>query len=108
MIVWGPGADSVDFGVAETRYCATCEKERLFRLVLNYRYWGFYWIFNRVTSKQYALVCDICERGWEVDAAEFEAHLGIVPIPFMRRYGLAVFGGIFALLMVFSFSRSMR
>ncbi len=100
MIIWGSGGDSVDFGVAETHHCETCEKERPYRLVLHYRYWGFYWVFNRVTKKQYAMICDICGRGWEIESSKIEPLLDTAPIPFMRRYGLAILGGIFAIFMV--------
>lgn len=59
MIIWGSGGDTVNLGTQETKYCNTCEKERPFNLILQYRYWGFYWFFNCVTQKKYLLLCDV-------------------------------------------------
>jgi hypothetical protein len=87
MIIWGSGGNVVPLGRHETRHCETCEKERLFNLVLRYRYWHLYWIFALVTQKKYLLVCEICQRGWELPSRTVEEAIGRVPIPFMRRYG---------------------
>ena len=93
-IIWGSGGKEIDFGLIESRICEVCEKERPFKLLLQYRYWGFYWIFNRVTEKKYLQTCELCRRGWELDTSKVEDHLiksGISPIPFMTRYGLLIF-----------------
>lgn len=37
-IIWGSGGKEVDFGLIESRVCAVCEKERSFKLLLQYRY----------------------------------------------------------------------
>ncbi len=34
MIIWGSGSGGDDLGRVEVRYCATCEKERPFKLFL--------------------------------------------------------------------------
>jgi len=96
MIVWGSGGDRVNLGQVDTRACATCEKDRPFYLFLTYRYWGLYWVFNVVTEKTYFLACEICQRGWELESHKVEATVKSVPIPFMRRWGLAVLGGLIA------------
>ena len=104
MIVWGSGGNVLDLGAVETRKCEVCEKDRPFKVVLQYRYWGLYWIFNSVTEKKYLLLCDVCQRGWELDARKVEAAMSKSPIPFMHRGGLVVFGailvGLFILLTV--------
>lgn len=94
MIVWGSGGDVIDLGNVDTRRCQTCERDRPFTMVLQYRYWGLYWIFNFVTKKAYLLTCDVCNRGWEVEANTIERHLTAAPIPFMRRYGIVVLAGV--------------
>jgi hypothetical protein len=86
MIVWGSGSGRSDLGVIETRACSTCERERQFRLLLHYRYSHLYYL-RWVTKKQYVLACNVCQRGWELDAASVESKLEKVPIPFMTRYG---------------------
>ena len=98
MIIWGSGGKVVNCGSAGSHHCEVCEKERQFNLILQYRYWGVYWIFNFITEKQYLLLCDICSRGWELNNEEVESDLEKVPIPFMRRYGcLTLIGGIVAI-----------
>lgn len=98
MIIWGSSGDTVDLGHIGTRYCETCGQDRPFSLVLQYRYWGLYWIFNFVTAKQYWVVCDACNRGWKIPAKTIPPNLSRIPIPFMRRYGLAVLGASIAVI----------
>lgn len=43
MIIWGSASDTKDLGVVETKHCDTCEKERHFKLVLQYRYSHLYY-----------------------------------------------------------------
>jgi hypothetical protein len=86
-IIWGSGGDSVDLGVAEHRYCEVCERERPFKIILQYRYAHLYWLFSWITKKNYLLLCDICHRGWNLKATEVEKTLSQNPIPFMRRWG---------------------
>jgi hypothetical protein len=96
MIIWGTGGDMVNLGVLDTRRCEMCEKDRPFNIILNYRYFGFYWVFNFVTKKKYLLICNVCSRGWELDAGKLEPRLQSAPIPFMRRYGFLVLIGAIA------------
>lgn len=75
MIVWGSGGKMVDCGPVRSQHCAICEKERQFNLILEYRYWGVYWIFNFITEKHYLLLCNVCSRGRKLDSKEIESHL---------------------------------
>ena len=102
MIVWGSGGDRINLGQVETRACATCEKDRPFHLFLTYRYWGLYWVFNFVTEKTYFLACEICQRGWKLENNKVEQSVKNVPIPFMRRYGLAVLAGLIGVVVLFA------
>lgn len=86
-IVWGSGGDNIDLGVVEDKYCEVCEKNRPFKMFLQYRYAHIYWIFSWITQKQYLLLCDICHRGWNLKTAEVEKTLSQNPIPFIRRKG---------------------
>ena len=91
MIVFGSAGDVLKLGTVESKFCKTCNKERPFNMVLQYRYWGLYWVFNFVTQRKYLLACETCQRGWELDERKAEASLKTPPsIPFMRRFGLLV------------------
>ena len=52
------------------------------------------------------VVCEICERGWELEADKFEKSIkedgAKSPIPFMHRYGLLVLIGFIVLCWIFS------
>jgi hypothetical protein len=96
MIVWGYGGDVLNLGTLETRSCPTCEKDRPFNVFLQYRYWGLYWVFNCVVQKKYTLLCQACQRGWELDKSKIQGALKKVPIPFMRQFGLLLLIAIVA------------
>jgi len=101
MIIFGSAGDVLKLGTVESRVCKTCEKERPFNMLLQYRYWGLYWVFNFVTQRKYFLACDTCQRGWELDERKAEASLKTPPpIPFMRRFGLLLLVGISIVIVV--------
>jgi hypothetical protein len=97
MVIWGSGGDTVDLGVSEHKYCDVCERERPFKVFLQYRYAHIYWIFSWITKKHYSLLCDICSRGWILKAEEVEKTLPKIPIPFMRRWGWTFLVALFGL-----------
>lgn len=102
MIVWGSGGGGGDLGVVETKRCQTCDNERPFKLMLQYRYWHVYNL-RGLTSKKYLMVCDVCHYGRELDAAGVERNFEKHPIPFMTRNGwmfLLVLGALVVGLMV--------
>jgi len=99
MIIWGSGSGGVDLGVAEQRNCLTCEKERPFKVLLQYKYSHLYYL-RWVTKKTYHLVCDVCRRGWELKATDIEPKLKENPIPFMTRYGWAFLVGFVAIIFI--------
>ena len=86
MVIWGSGGGSADLGVVETQSCPRCEKRRPFKLLLQYRYAHIYYL-RWVTEKKYHVACDVCSRGWELNAKEVEPKLEKNPIPFMTRFG---------------------
>ncbi len=95
--VYGYGNRTVDLGVVKHQHCCTCERERPFKIVLNYRYFHCNWIFSWVSQKQYYLACDICRRGTELDTQEVEKSLTQNPIPLIRRSGWLSLGTLVAL-----------
>jgi hypothetical protein len=99
MIIWGSGSGAEDLGQVELRQCPTCEKERPFKLFLQYEYAHLYYL-RWVTEKKYYLACDICRRGWELDTKEVEAKFEKNPIPFMTRYGWTFLVGFVALVII--------
>jgi hypothetical protein len=101
-IIWGSGGNSVDLGGEEHRHCETCERERPFRVILQYRYAHLYWVFAWITQKQYSLLCNICSRGWQLNAEDVEKTLTQNPIPFMRRWGWTFLVGLFAIPFLFA------
>lgn len=103
MIIWGSGGKAVDLGKVKVCSCETCEKERPFHLLLQYRYVHLYWL-RWVTKKKYHLACSVCNRGWELDTKEVESKFEKSPIPFMTRYGWAfLVGGIATIIFIASF-----
>ena len=101
MIIWGSGGGGVDLGEGETRPCPTCEKDRPFKVILQYKYAHLYYL-RWVTEKKYHLACDVCHRGWELKAEDVEAKLEKNPIPFMTRYGWAFLVGIVGVFVLFA------
>ena len=101
MIIWGSGGNSVDLGQVELKHCETCEKDRPFKLLLQYKYAHLYYL-RWVTEKKYHLACDVCSRGWELKTAEVEQKLEKNPIPFMTRFGWTFLVGAIALILLMS------
>jgi len=87
MLVWGSGSDTKDLGMVEKRHCDACEKERPFKLFLQYRFAHIWYLFSWVTKKEYLLLCDVCRRGVQLDKKKVESKLRENPIPLRRRYG---------------------
>lgn len=102
MIIWGAKTEVANLGPQPARHCPTCGQERPFRMVLQYTARHLYYIFKWVTGKQYATVCDVCQRGEKLDAKAVEAKLQKSPIPFGTRWGWAFLAGAVAIAGVFS------
>ena len=66
----------VNCGSAGSHHCEVCEKERQFNLILQYRYWGVYWIFNFITEKHYSCYVIYVAECWELNNEEVESDLG--------------------------------
>jgi hypothetical protein len=100
MIIWGSRGQSINLGVKAHQDCKTCTQNRPFRLTLQYKYSHLYYVFRWVSEKRYFLACDICHRGWALDANKVEADLKQNPIPFGDRYGWLALIVIIAVLVL--------
>ena len=108
MIVWGAKSKVVNLGAEASRHCPTCEKERPFRLMLQYTVRHIWYVFKWVTGKQYAVVCEVCHRGNSVAASTVEPRLAKPPITFGKRWGWAFLAGLLAIVAVFGFVEDWR
>lgn len=81
MFVWGSRGGVADLGPQESRHCPVCERERSFRLMLQYKVSHVWYVFKWVSDKQYAVVCDVCRRGEKLLTQAVEARLGKPRIP---------------------------
>ena len=81
MLVWGSRGGVADLGPQGSRHCPVCERERSFRLMLQYKVSHLWYVFKWVSEKQYAVVCDVCRRGEKLVTQAVEAKLGPPRIP---------------------------
>lgn len=100
MIIWNSGGDIVQLGYHETKYCETCEKTSSFNVILEYRYWGLYWLFNFVTSMKYLLVCEVCQRGVRLEKTEVKQKHKTASIPFMHKYGFLILASLISIFVL--------
>src|ERR1044072_4625281 len=96
MIIWGSGGVKLALDYQCRMDCHYCQAPRNFGIMLLYRYFHLYFIFAAVTKKDYYLVCNFCQQGWQRDAKEAEGRVNSLPIPVTRRFGLAALVGVFA------------
>lgn len=101
MIVWGKKGHIADLGPEGSRHCPACEKERPFRLILQYTVHHIWYLFRWVSGKQYGAVCEVCRRGDPLDAKAVESKLQKSPIPFGARWSWAFLAGLIAIAAVF-------
>ncbi|MEZ6143302.1 MAG: hypothetical protein R3B84_22270 [Zavarzinella sp.] len=69
--------------------------------MLQYEYAHIWYVFAFVNKKRYFYVCEVCQRGVELDKKEIEAKLEKIPIPSMHRFGCLVLIAIIALIILF-------
>lgn len=81
MLVWGSKSGVADLGSQGNRHCPVCERDRTFRLMLQYKASHLWYVFKWVSEKQYAVVCEVCHRGEKLVAQLVEAKLGKPDIP---------------------------
>lgn len=103
-MIFGWGTDSITLGSLNAYLCDICKNTNHFKFVLKYGYFHIFWIFGMVTNKQYLGICPHCNNGFqldlELDQEEIVRATEKNPIPFMRRYGLAIFGGLIVIALL--------
>jgi hypothetical protein len=102
MLIWGSKGEIADLGVQAHHNCTTCERERPFKLALQYKVHHIWYLFKWVTQKQYLLVCDVCQRGSKLDAKEVEPKLAKHPIPLLSRYGWTLLIALIVAVLAFT------
>jgi hypothetical protein len=102
MLIWGSKGEVADLGVQATHNCPTCERDRPFKLALQYKVHHIWYLFKWVTQKQYMLVCDVCQRGAKLEAKEVEPKLARHPVPFLSRYGWTFLAALVVVVIAFS------
>ena len=101
MIFYGWGRKSVPLAGAGTAVCSHCGETRAFQIFLNYTYMHLYWIFGAVLRRKYIVACTTCSHGFFLDRQQAREALPAQtanPVPFMQRWGLAVFAAGIALI----------
>lgn len=108
MLVWGSRGGVVDLPQQQSRHCPVCERERSFRLRLQYKVSHLWYVFKWVSHKQYAMVCEICQRGEALATHAVESRLGKPRIPHSssRAWMVAVAG--IACMIVFGLIGGLR
>jgi hypothetical protein len=91
MIIWGNRRDVIRLGDAGVHTCRICNQETQHSYRLIYQYFHFYFLFGAVHWKQYWLVCERCQNGFQIakESLPREVQKPEV-IPFLRRWGLVV------------------
>ena len=90
-MIFGIGNDTIKIASLGESHCPVCARTRPFTLYLNYEYLHALYIFAAVNDKEYVEVCDVCSRGEPIDEHSVVAKHGPPPIPFMRRFGCAIY-----------------
>jgi hypothetical protein len=101
MIFYGWGRKSVPLTNAGTALCSHCGDARPFQIFLNYTYMHLYWIFGAVLRRKYIVACSTCSHGFILDKKQARNAVPANtanPVPFMQRWGLAVFAAGIALI----------
>src|SRR5262249_22210727 len=99
-IIHNSGADRIDLGTIEIRHCEFCQQQRPFNAWVHSTSQGVSWIFLRVPSCAYHLICQSCQRGFPVETHEVGTLAWDLPIPFWRKHGVLVFFAFLALLLL--------
>jgi hypothetical protein len=96
-MVYTWGKKIVEVGSAK-EFCDRCQRERSHQVILLYGYFGVFYVFNLVNSKEYFIRCSTCRAESAADPAEVQREFPHHAIPAMDRYGCLVFIGTFILI----------
>lgn len=87
FLIWGNDGDRIKVDNAGYHKCDNCNNNADFSAVVDYHYFHLWYIISFITSRKYAVVCDICNHGHYIDKTEFKNNYKAPKIPFMRRTG---------------------
>lgn len=93
MIIFGTGGDLIHLQDLGIQQCAVCGHTSTFSLVVDYRYFHFYWILGFLTSETYACRCTMCGVGWEIEKSKARELHPRNDIPVHQRLGLVIGAG---------------
>jgi len=77
--------------------CTGCNTPGMLQLFVNYTSVHLYWIFGVVTNRKYIVQCSACRKNSIVNKRDVATLITNNPVPFMHRWGLAVFAGLAAI-----------
>jgi hypothetical protein len=98
MLWWGSKGKFINLGPMGARQCGVCEKSRNFSLILSYKVHHIWYLLRWITSKSYAITCDICNHATAADPLEIEAAAEKHPVPWFDRFGWAMGLGVVGVL----------
>jgi hypothetical protein len=100
MIFYGWRKKTVFVSEMPMHSCTRCGTPSSMQLFLNYTSVHLYWIFGVVTNRKYLTQCASCRTQALVQKDEVAPLLTATRVPFMERWGLAVFLASIALIVV--------
>jgi hypothetical protein len=106
MLIWGSRSESKDLGPVETKACPTCERERPFHLIAQYRLHHIWYLFKWVSQKEYLQLCEVCRRGTAVDKSSPLMAQAKGAIPAFHRYSWAIIPALIGVAAIFGMMES--
>jgi hypothetical protein len=94
MIFYGWRKNTLFVNDMPMHACTGCNTPGMLQLFVNYTSVHLYWIFGVVTNRKYIVQCSACRNGTVVKKHDVAAIITNDPVPFMHRWGLAVFAGL--------------
>ena len=100
MIFYGWRKKTVFLSNMDMQSCRRCNVPGSLKLFLNYTSVHLYWVFGVVTNRKYIAQCSACRVGDIIPKSDVAVLVSNSPVavPFMERWGLAVFLGLLALV----------
>jgi len=103
MIFYGWKTKTVFLAPMPLHSCTRCGAPGSQQLFMNYKSVHLYWVFGVVTNRKYIAQCASCRNQAllpKEEAAPVLTTNPTNPVPFMERWGLAVFGLAIAVLFI--------
>ena len=115
MLIWGTRGNAVKMGPGPTQNCPNCAQTRSFSYWVQYKIFHLWYLIRLVTSKNYMLACDVCERGTTVPQDQAMATATTNPIHWFDRFSwliptgaVAVFCAVLGIISVIDNQRDAR